>query len=92
MRYVAQFDGRQCRVHARSFCAPPKSMQHLAIWQLTGIFARLLLVTVIPAIEIVIAHEAYGNTVAAPALKLLLLAIGGEGLSCVGERESGERR
>lgn len=61
--------------------------QFLAIWQLTGIFARLLLITVIPAIEIVIAHKAYGNTIAAPALELLLLAIGGQGLSCSRERE-----
>lgn len=59
-------------------------MQHFGFIKLTGIFAELLLVTVIPAVEIVIAHKAYGNTIAAPTLELLLLAVGGEGLSCSG--------
>lgn len=87
MRNVAQFDGRQCKVraiHSRHL----KVCSTLAFFKLTGIFAGLLLVTVIPAVEIVIAHKAYGNTIAAPTLELLLLAVGGEGLSCSGrERE-----
>lgn len=87
MRNVAQFDGRQCKVRA-IHSRHPKVCSTLAFFKLTGIFAGLLLVTVIPAVEIVIAHKAYGNTIAAPTLELLLLAVGGEGLSCSGrERE-----
>lgn len=87
MRNVAQFDGRQCKVraiHSRHL----KVCSTLAFCKLTGIFAGLLLVTVVPAVEIVIAHKAYGNTIAAPALELLLLAVGGEGLSCLGRERT----